>query len=79
MKISVSETQLRLIKINARRAIERNKKLIEEEEKNLNSKGVPNNYYIIKRLEFHIEELEDLIRSVDLKINLELIKNGAFS
>ncbi|NLK93383.1 MAG: hypothetical protein GX273_09735 [Bacteroidales bacterium] len=79
MKISVSETQLRLIKINARRAIERNKKLIEEEEKNLNSKGVPNNYYIIKQLEFHIEELEDLVRSVDLKLNLRLIKNGAFS
>lgn len=78
MKISVSETQLRLIKINARRAIERNKKLIEEEEKNLNSKGVPNNYYIIKRLEFHIEELEDLIRSIDLKLNLNLIKNKSF-
>ena len=79
VKLAISETQLRLIKINAKRAIERNRKLIEEEEKNVNSKGIPYNYYIIKRLEFHIEELEDLVRSVDLKLNLRLIKNGAFS
>ncbi|MEM4935342.1 MAG: hypothetical protein QXY78_05365 [Thermoplasmata archaeon] len=79
VKLSISETQLRLIKINAKRAIERNRKLIEEEKKNVNSKGVPYNRYIIKRLEFHIEELEDLVRSIDLKLNLRLIKNGAFS
>lgn len=75
IKIYVNETQLRLIKINAKRAIERNKRMIEDQKKSKNLKGKSNtDYYIIEKLVYQNMELEDLINSVDIKINLKLIK-----